>query len=490
MPDYTVKDSQTGKTITFRWTGEQPPTEADMAQVFSEARQAPAAEQATPEESSLTLGNVARGAVKGAVGTFVGLGELVHQIPGVTKAVDTLYGTPGLSQQSFGEANQTVTPSNAGETVGKTAEQVGEFFIPVTKLAGAGKMAAKLPEVVKAGVLGAAQSEGSPTTGLATAALTAVLPGGGALKRAASALDESAEKSVVQALGATKEGAKATAAKLAPEMIARGVKGSREAMLTRATEMSQEAGRRLGAVYQAAGAAGKTVNGEAIRGELEFAKDALLETAANGSKIPIEGAGPVIEKLNRLGEFVEELGDDIPVDKAAKVKTVWDRIVAKSGLYGAKAAASATDSADAWATREATSAFRTALNAADPDIAALSKEYAFWTGLKGVLKQTQLRTQAQTGGLYGAIGTAAGAASGFASGQSLGDSFEKAFIGAAAGRSMVKLIQSPAWRTMVSAPLKAQLADALGSGVSTRVAGATSRILTALPPQVRAQFAQ
>src|SRR4030042_2659420 len=38
MPQYTVKDNETGKTITFDWQGQSPPTDADMEQVFSEAK--------------------------------------------------------------------------------------------------------------------------------------------------------------------------------------------------------------------------------------------------------------------------------------------------------------------------------------------------------------------------------------------------------------------------------------------------------------------
>ena len=38
MPNYTVLDSQTGKKVTFQWNGQTPPTDADMEQVFSEAR--------------------------------------------------------------------------------------------------------------------------------------------------------------------------------------------------------------------------------------------------------------------------------------------------------------------------------------------------------------------------------------------------------------------------------------------------------------------
>lgn len=38
MAQYTVKDTQTGKTVTFQWDGEAPPTDADMSDVFKAAR--------------------------------------------------------------------------------------------------------------------------------------------------------------------------------------------------------------------------------------------------------------------------------------------------------------------------------------------------------------------------------------------------------------------------------------------------------------------
>jgi hypothetical protein len=37
MPNYTVKDEKTNKTITFEWMGDEPPTEADMEEVFAAA---------------------------------------------------------------------------------------------------------------------------------------------------------------------------------------------------------------------------------------------------------------------------------------------------------------------------------------------------------------------------------------------------------------------------------------------------------------------
>ncbi len=38
MPVYTVKDTQSGKTIKFEWNGKQPPTDADMMEVFNSSK--------------------------------------------------------------------------------------------------------------------------------------------------------------------------------------------------------------------------------------------------------------------------------------------------------------------------------------------------------------------------------------------------------------------------------------------------------------------
>lgn len=38
MPVYTVRDTTTGKKVTFKWNGESPPSQSDMEQVFASAR--------------------------------------------------------------------------------------------------------------------------------------------------------------------------------------------------------------------------------------------------------------------------------------------------------------------------------------------------------------------------------------------------------------------------------------------------------------------
>jgi hypothetical protein len=96
------------------------------------------------------------GAVKGAAHTAIDLGSAVHMIPGVSKAVDTLYGTPGLSQAAFPAAREATAYTNPTQQLGGAAETVAEMAIPVD----AGVQA--LPSAARAGtkfseVMGAAR---------------------------------------------------------------------------------------------------------------------------------------------------------------------------------------------------------------------------------------------------------------------------------------------------------------------------------------------
>lgn len=458
------------------------PEYADLA----EPQAAPAAAQpAAPAPSMLsraasTVADVGIGAAKGLGNTVVGLGQAVHQIPGVSRGVDALYGSPGISQASMQEADRVLTPTNTAQQVGYGAEQIGEFFVPGAAVAKAGKVA-KLGRVAADTGLALAQS-GSPTQAGITGVLSAAIPGGSAAKAVGGVLETSARKSMAQALGATKEWAKTEAARLAPEMLKRGIGGSRAVMLDTAKETAKRVGTQLDDAYRLAAEAGETVPSTIVRENLALTANALKVQDAKGVMRVIPGSEGAIQKLDELGAFVASLGDDIPVDKAAHIKRVWDGIVAKGGLFGPKATASATDNATAWATREATGSFRKILNT-NPTIAALNAESQFWIGMKNVLKETQKRTQAQGGGLVAAGMGGSGAVVGALSGDSAGDRAQKALIGGVAGAALIKGMQSPWWRTKAAAPLKQGLADALSSGSAARVTSATNRILTALPAQ-------
>ena len=485
MPDYEITDPRSGKTLVL--TGDSPPTEAELEQVFAQfAPKAPETPTAqTPTNPLSTMGDVAIGAVKGVGNTLVGMGEAAYNyVPGVAAASDAIWNTVFPDTKADGGASFAAmrpAPSNTAQKVGYTAEQIGEFFTPV----GAAGKVAKAAEVGKSGLLTLAQS-GSPTTAGVSAGITAALPGAAKVAgKVAGRLGESAQKSMSQALGATKEWAKSDAAKLAPEMLRRGVKGTRASMLAQAEQGSRQAGQRLGALYAQAGAQGQTISGLAIRGELELAKEALMVPGKTGALVPVPMTERVLKSLDKLTDGLEKMGDDVPVHHAAAIKTAWDRIVAKAGLYGPKAASNATDNAEAWAVREGTGALRTALHSANPDIATLSKEYAFWKGLKNVLKATELRTQAQSGGLQAAMGASIGAGPGLVAGD-----WSDAFVGAAAGRQFVKLVQSPYWRTAVSGPLKDKLAKALATGSPGQATSVWGRIVAALPSQAQQAIAR
>lgn len=452
------------------------PTAGEVAPDFRAVNERDESGRPVVREVSAPGGGAQLGFAKGVGNTVVGLGELVHRIPGVSRAVDALYGEPGLSARAFPAARAAMQPSNTGERIGFTAEQMGEFFVP----GGAG---AKLAQVPKAALTTLAQT-GDMGSAVMSGVVTGAMPAAGTLARASRELREGAQKTVVQALAPTKEWAKAEAKKLAPEIIRRGVRGSRQAMLQQAKAQTSALGQELDNVVQAAAQAGETVYGGTVRGAIKMAQDALKVTNQNGASVAIPGTEKVVKKLSRLGAFIEDLGDDIPVDKALMIRRTWDQIISKAGLFGQKAGAKSTDNAQAWALREASGAMRDLLNK-NPALADINKELSFWTGLKKVLIETEKRTQSHGGGLVAAGMGGSGAVVGALQGDSLGERASNAVIGGLVGRQLIRLVQSPAWRTTVSAPSKALLADALASGQTGKILSAIGKITASLPSVAR-----
>lgn len=137
------------------------------------------------------------GAAKGVARRAVGLGKTVHQIPGVTPAVDWLYGKPGLSAAALTAADTTLAPETPGEALGQTIEQVGEFLVPLPS-----SKVRYLAELARTAGLTAAQGGSGTDVALATG-VSAVLPGAGAVRRTASGLGRAAESLVRAALKPT-----------------------------------------------------------------------------------------------------------------------------------------------------------------------------------------------------------------------------------------------------------------------------------------------
>ena len=435
------------------------------------------------------------GGVKGAAENAMLLGGLVHKIPGVSRAVDALYGQPGLSDAAFSETSpirEDLAPTNTAQRVGYGAEKLAEFFIPiagpVTKVLGASRLAAKAPAIVKnlpnirrglegvsAGGLTLAQG-GTPTEAAISAGLSAALPGTAGMRKFTSeAAKDSAESSVVRALGATKEVAKQEAADIAEEFIRRGVGGTRRTMLSQADTQVANIGREIGAVVDAAAQSGSTVPVDEFLMALRQSRIQSQGNVRMARVVP--GTESIVNTLDKLEKFAAGFGNSIPIEKAQAIKQVWADIVSKAGLYGPSAGAAPTDKAVAFAYKEGADAMRVLIASESPTLAKLNKEFAFWKGLQDILVATKLRTQAQGGGLTATIassgaGTAVGATTG---------SIPMALGGAAVAAAVTRIVQSPIFRTRVTAPLKMALADAISSGDQGKVLRAIANITSAFP---------
>ncbi len=140
MPEYHVRDPQTGRTVVLR--GDSPPTESELTTIFSRLQPAPdgqttaggqpsaATEQRQPD-TEVGMFDPFVGMLKGVAHTGLRIGEMAahsYVVPGLTPA----------SVPAIQALQEKVQPRNVGERFGYGLEQGAEFFLP----AGAGEKAA------------------------------------------------------------------------------------------------------------------------------------------------------------------------------------------------------------------------------------------------------------------------------------------------------------------------------------------------------------
>lgn len=464
-------------------------------------------EQATMADP---LKRVGIGANKAAENSVIGAAEGMRRyVPGVGRAADAIHGRDTSGDLAAARAGNQA--DGAAERIGYGIEQVAEFVALPTGKGGMVRRVAQ--EGAQSAALSAAQG-GDPITGAVSGAAGPVIARGAqaarpVIERAAGAMREGAEKRVTQALGATKERFKAMAEKIAPDMLERGVPGaagaSRSGLLETAKSKAAIAGKAIDDALTAA--KGEVVQTAPITDALEEAKAAFqiqkrmtvqeaarLGKTANATdvgggmvEIPVVLDSRPIRQLSKLQQTLSELGESATVEQIVAVRRVWDDVVARAGGFAHRRSAAfgvpLADQSEAWAKREATTAIRKALSEAQPDLAALNKEFAFWANLRDVLGATQKRTQAQSGGIGQIIVGGAGATVGAASGGSLEDSAQSAIlggaIGGAVGRQFMRAVTSPRWR-FVSASVRNKLADALVNGNHGAITAALARANAAL----------
>lgn len=453
--------------------------------------------------------DAARGAGAGAASTIYHGGDLLRQ--GWNAVAPQSMETERVINQPAVQAAMTPPSSGAGRA-GFAAEQAAEFLIPSTRIAramrGAPVARAMAAEGGAAAALSAAQG-GDPVTAGAFGAAGPVLSRGTAqipgVQRAAGALRESAEQRVAQALGATKERFKAMSAKLAPDMLDRGVPGpmgaSRSGLLEQARTKASGFGKAIDVALK--GAANEPVSTGLILDALNEAKTGFQTTrrmsVADAARQGLAeqardaGGGMVdvvitidprpVQQLDELQRTIAQLGESATVEQIVAVRRVWDDVVSRAGGFqhrsGGAFGVPLAEQTEAWAKREATKSIRKVLAEAQPDLAALNKEYAFWSGLRDVLTVTEKRTQAQQGGLTRTILGGAGATVGAMTGDNASDRMQNAVLGGLAGRQVMQVVTSPRWR-FVSANVRKVLADALMSENPRYVSAALARATAAI----------
>ena len=414
-------------------------------------------------------------------------GAVLRKIPGVNRLAEAL---PSV--------DVPLTRSTPAERMGATVAdlatitRMGGLTSALTKgMALPARMAAEA-----ASMAGVAEAQGANPA--VAGAVSAVIPAVAASTRLLpQALRDQAAKKVAQALGATKERFKAIATKRAPEILARGLRGSRARLLDDAKAHAREAGQAIDEVLTGAG--DQLVPTAPIVDALEEAKQAfstihtlpIAQAAKEGllQRPGVRVVGKTVEvpnvidprplrQLTQLQTTIRGLGDEARVDQLVAVRRVWDDVVARAGGFAHRAGATfgvpLAEQTEAWAKREATKAIRKELTAQVPDLAKVNQEFAFWKDLKDVLTATQARTQAQKAGIVSAVASIVGAGAGFSSGQTLEDRAKFALYGAAGGQ-VYRLLTSAPWR-LVDARLRNALADALVSGSPGRMMSAATRI--------------
>lgn len=146
MPTYKVQDESTGKTVTFEWSGDKPPTDADMEEVFKAAGNIPqepslgqkiyqGVVSPTIEAGGMIAGGIL-GAPAGPIGAVGGAAGGYTIAKSLTKAGDVALGyskpeTPIEALKRSGEnilegATMEMGGQFAGKAIGASAKLIGK----------------------------------------------------------------------------------------------------------------------------------------------------------------------------------------------------------------------------------------------------------------------------------------------------------------------------------------------------------------------------
>jgi hypothetical protein len=276
-------------------------------------------------------------------------------------------------------------------------------------------------------------------------------------------------------LNPTTKANKARTAAIVPELMKRGETAlTLKSLNERATGQVAKYGQLIGDAWDNL-PAGTTTELQPIYDRLqsEIENEHSIKDA-NGNLIPKSPvAKTAIGNLNALQEVLMDVAEPdpttgelrVPVDKMRSLRQYFDQVQKDAGAFEGK---NLSQQAVGRAHEVAADAIRAELAKDHPDIAALNKEYSFWSDVARVTGDTITRRQGQRVPLTTRIAQAAG--------------FAKAgFAGAEAMKQLTTLTSSPAWGTM-SAVLKDRLANAIATGNPGAVQFITNQLAGAPTP--------
>jgi len=171
-----------------------------------------------------------------------------------------------------------------------------------------------------------------------------------------------------------------------------------------------------------------------------------------------------IKAIEGVQEIIAQFGNDIPNTQLKKMRQIWDKVVDKSNGFQKTLA----EGTELGTKKDLANIARAELAKANPDLAAINKEFKFSKDLETVLKAASQRKVGQSGALTKGLAAATGAAA--------GTGFIESIIGAAIAQKLVTLMSSTAWR-LISAKSKTALADALANSDKLKAAKAAKIIL-------------
>lgn len=385
-----------------------------------------------------------------------GLTDLMLNRPAQPRVAPPIPARELLAADPSNPSAPTITPTE-GEQPYYAAANIAQLLAPTAT--GKTALASAALSGGQTGLLSLLQ--GASPQEAATAAVTAgVLPP--VINKAAGGLERAAVTQYQRALGATKEGTKAAAARIAPELVERGVTGSIPALAERGAAESNVVGGQIRAAYDAATSRGVTVSTAPAMQGLARLKSRYVTTGSGGAQVATNPEA--VARIEKIEDILSQIGPQATPSQLWQVRQSLDEIVG-SAFDVPQAKSTAKEIA-----KVARQGLQSELDKADPAIRSLNREYGLWRDLENVASATERRRTSQELPLASMLFGVAGAGAQFAHGGDPMDALKAGVLSGLVARGM----KSPGFRT------RAAVATDRLAGAATAGSDPIARLLAAL----------